>query len=107
MRKIRIDRKDILILKLLQENADISNKEIANAVDLTMTPVFERIKKLTAAGLLQKKVYLLNRRELGLDLIVLVSIRLDQHTKESVNDFMLNMKNYDEVFRMFSCIGIF
>jgi len=107
MLKMKIDRKDILILKLLQENADISNKEIANAIDLTLTPVFERIKKLTAMGLLQKKVYLLNRMELGLDLIVLVSIRLDQHTKERVHDFMSKMKNYNEVVECFHISGSF
>ena len=106
-KKMKIDRKDILILKMLQENADISNKEIANAVDLTLTPVFERIKKLTALGLLRKKVYLLNRGKLGLDLIVLVSIRLDQHSKKKVNDFMLKMKTCDEVVECFHISGSF
>lgn len=43
---MKLDKKDLKILNLLQENANISNKEISTATHLTLTPVYERIKKL-------------------------------------------------------------
>jgi len=61
---MRLDRKDLKILDLLQEDADISNKQIAMLTNLTMTPVYERIKKLKALSLLTKKVVLLNRKKI-------------------------------------------
>jgi DNA-binding Lrp family transcriptional regulator len=102
-----LDKKDLLILKLLQEDANISNKEIAVSTGLTVTPVFERIKKLNAAGVLRKKVYLVDRKQVGLNLIVLISVSLKQHTKEHVNEFMQEMKKHIEVVECFHVSGAF
>lgn len=102
-----LDKKDMHILKLLQEDANISNKEIASVTGLTVTPVFERIKKLNAAGVLRKKVYLLDKKQLGLQLTVLISVSLKQHTKEQVNEFMTEMKKYPEVMECFHVSGAF
>ena len=102
---MKIDKKDILILKLLQENANISNKQIATKVGLTLTPVFERIKKLNSAGFIDKKVFLLNRKKLGFELIVLVSVTLKHHTKDHVSNFMRRMKEYPEVVECFHVSG--
>jgi DNA-binding Lrp family transcriptional regulator len=104
---MKLDKKDMHILKMLQEDANISNKEIAAATGLTATPVFERIKKLNASGVLRKKIHLLDRKQLGLQLMVLISVSLKQHTKEYVNEFMVEMKKYPEVVECFHVSGAF
>jgi DNA-binding Lrp family transcriptional regulator len=102
---MKIDRKDLMILKLLQENADISNKQIANTVGLSLTPVFERVKKLNAFGLIDKKVYQLNRKKLGFNLIALVLVTLKQHTKSHVEQFMREMQKHPEIIECFHISG--
>lgn len=63
---MKLDEKDLMLLDLLQQDANISNKEIADRVNLSMTPVYERIKKLIATSVLKQKVFLLDRRKLDL-----------------------------------------
>ena len=104
---MKLDQKDFQILKLLQEDANITNKEIALATDLTITPVYERIKKLTSAGIIKNKIYVLDRKKLGLNLMVLISVSLDQHIKESVKYFMKEIVKHKEVVECFHLTGSF
>ena len=104
---MKLDQKDFLILKLLQEDANITNKEIATATDLTITPVYERIKKLTSSGIIKSKIYVLDRKKLGLNLMVLISVSLKQHLKESVNYFMSEIVKHNEVVECFHLTGSF
>jgi DNA-binding Lrp family transcriptional regulator len=59
---MKLDEKDLMLLDLLQQDANISNKEISDRVNLSMTPVYERIKKLIATSVLKQKVFLLDRK---------------------------------------------
>ncbi len=104
---MKLDTKDFQILKLLQEDANITNKEIAACTGLTITPVYERIKKLTASGIIKSNVFLLDRKKLGLDLMVLISISLKQHMKEDVNHFMKQIVKLNEVVECFHLTGTF
>jgi DNA-binding Lrp family transcriptional regulator len=104
---MKIDQKDLIILKLLQEDSNISNKEIAAATGLTNTPVFERIKKLNLMKLIKKKVFILNRKKLNLNLMVLVSIVIDKHSEECALNFMKTVKTMEEVVECFHTTGSF
>lgn len=104
---MKLDRKDLKILDLLQENANISNKQIALATNLTLTPVYERIKKLAAMSLLKKKVYLLNRKKLGLNVMVLVSVKIEKHSEEGALSFMNEIKKFPEVVECLHVTGAF
>ena len=104
---MKLDNKDLKILALLQENANISNKEIAEATNLTVTPVYERIKKLNAAALLRKKVFLLNRKKLGLHIMVLVMVSIDKHSGEDASIFMNEIKKIPEVVECLHITGAF
>lgn len=87
---MKLDEKDLMLLDLLQQDANISNKEISDRVNLSMTPVYERIKKLIATSVLKQKVFLLDRRKLDLNLMVLVSISMEKHSNESALLLKLN-----------------
>lgn len=104
---MKLDPKDLKILDLLQENADISNKQIAMATNLTLTPVYERIKKLRALSLLKKKVFLLNRKKLGLNVMVLVSVKIEKHSEEGALSFMTEIQKFPEVVECLHVTGNF
>lgn len=104
---MKIDNKDLKILSLLQENANIGNKEIAAATDLTVTPVYERIKKLDALFLFKKKVFLLNRKKLGLNVMALVLVSIEKHSGEGARIFMNEIKKIPEVVECLHITGSF
>ncbi|MFK5974342.1 MAG: Lrp/AsnC family transcriptional regulator [Flavobacteriaceae bacterium] len=104
---MKIDDKDLKILSLLQENANIGNKEIAVATNLTITPVYERIKKLEAMSLLKKKVFLLNRKKLGLNVMALVMVSIEKHSEEGALVFMNEIKKMPEVVECLHITGSF
>jgi DNA-binding Lrp family transcriptional regulator len=93
---MKLDEKDLMLLDLLQQDANISNKEISDRVNLSMTPVYERIKKLIATSVLKQKVFLLDRRKLDLNLMVLVSISMEKHSNESALLFMEEIQNFQK-----------
>ena len=104
---MKLDKKDLKILSLLQENANVSNKEIALVTNLTLTPVYERIKKLNMMHLLKKKVYLLNRKKIGLNVMVLVLVSLEKHTDSGALAFMNQIKTIPEVVECLHITGAF
>lgn len=79
-----LDKTDLMILNLLQNNAHLTIKEIAAAVNMSLTPVHERIKKMQSEGVIDKYVTLLDKKKLGKSLIVYCNITL---TKQAADDF--------------------
>ena len=75
-----IDEKDIEILRLLQDNADLTNKEIAAKVHLSPTPVFERVKRLREQGYIKKIAAVLDADKLDCSFMAFCYIKLKQHT---------------------------
>ena len=65
-----LDKIDKMILSLLQNNAHLTIKEIAAQVNISLTPVHERIKKMENEGIIEKYVTVLNKKKLGQSLIV-------------------------------------
>ena len=94
---MQIDSTDRRILELLQENSQFTMKEIASRINLSVTPVHDRIRKLEREGYIDKYVCLLNRRKLGKSLIVYCNITLDKQKRESFEDFNQAIVNMSEV----------
>jgi len=91
------DLTDRRILELLQQNAQLTIKEIASQINLSVTPVHERIRKLEREGFIDKYVCLLNKRKLGKSLLVYCNVTLDKQRKESFEDFNLAIVGMEEV----------
>jgi Lrp/AsnC family transcriptional regulator, leucine-responsive regulatory protein len=79
-----LDKIDITILEMLQNNAHLTIKEIAVAVNMSLTPVHERIKKLENEGIIERYVTVLNKKRLGKSMIVFCNITLN---RQSLDDF--------------------
>ena len=73
-----LDETDLLILKTLQKNAKLTTKELADAVHLTPTPVFERLKRLEKRGYIKKYVAILDPDKLGQSLLVFCKVKLQE-----------------------------
>jgi DNA-binding Lrp family transcriptional regulator len=104
---MKLDTKDLIILSLLQEDANISNKKIATIAKLSVTPVYERIKKLNKLSLLKKKVYLLNRKKLGFNIMALVSVSIERHSEKGALMFMEEIKKIPEIVECLHVTGAF
>jgi len=78
-----LDKIDRQILALLQENARLTIQEIGQRINLSKTPVHERIKRLEREGVIEKYVTVLNKKKLGNLLVVLCHVTLDKQTRDT------------------------
>ncbi|ACP24591.1 putative AsnC family transcriptional regulator [Sinorhizobium fredii NGR234] len=79
----KLDKFDIAILKVLQEDARATNVEIAERINLSPSPCLRRIRNLEKAGVLRGYRADIDRKEVGLGLTVFVEIKVGQHSQEN------------------------
>ena len=104
---ILLDRKDLEILKLLQENARITIKEISGKIHLSTTPVHERIKRMEESGVIKQYVTLVNHEKVKKGLMVICYVSLKQHSKSAGVKFIKTIHELNEVIECFSISGEF
>ncbi|MCQ2218316.1 MAG: Lrp/AsnC family transcriptional regulator [Paludibacteraceae bacterium] len=102
---VKIDDTDRQILKVLQRNSKLTTKELANEVNLTATPVFERQKRLEKEGVIQKYVAVLDPEKVELGLIVFCNVKLKHHSKQYGADFVSAINAMDEVVECYNISG--
>lgn len=102
---IKVDKFDLYILNQLQRNSNITNKELAERVNLSPTPTYERVKKLEKNGYIKKYVAILNSEALNLELIVFCNITLKQHTKDIGQQFVRDIESLREVTECYNISG--
>ena len=100
-----LDSFDLKILAELQTNGGLSNQEIADRVGLSASPCSRRIKQLEESGVIRQRVVRLEPRELGLDLTVLIHIRMDRHTPERFEQFEAAVRAHPEVLECYLITG--
>ncbi len=83
----KLDQTDKKILELLQSDSNRNVKQIAAMLNLTATPVYERIKKMEKAGIIEKYVARVSPEKLGLELLVFSHVSLKEHTREFLSKF--------------------
>ncbi|OAS36627.1 Lrp/AsnC family transcriptional regulator, partial [Proteus mirabilis] len=98
----KIDRK---LLTLLQEDSSLSLNTLAEAVNLTSTPCWKRLKRLEDEGYIRKRVALLDSEKIGLGLTVIVMIRTQQHNSEWYEQFVSFVKQMPEVLTFYRMAG--
>ena len=103
----QLDKTDLQLLKILQENGRISIKELAQRVHLSPTPVFDRVRRLEASGVIERYTAVLNAAKLGQGFIVFCSVRLRRMGKEIAHDFVERVKDIPEVAECYNISGEF
>lgn len=101
----KLDRYDRHILQVLQADASLSNQALADRVGLSPSPCLRRVRALEQAGILLKRVALLDRRGLGLELTALIHIGMDRHTPERFARFEETVSGYPEVQNCYLITG--
>jgi len=84
---MKLDKYDKSILQALQDNGRLSNQEIADKIGLSPSACLRRFKALEEAGIIMGYRTLLDAKKLGLDLMALLHISMDKHTKERFSEF--------------------
>jgi len=102
---IKIDNIDIKLLELLQDNAKFTTKELAFKVNLSPTPVFERIRNLERNGYIEKYTAILNPEKIQVGFSVYCNIRLKKHSQEYILNFISAIKNIKEVTECYNVSG--
>lgn len=100
-----LDFIDIKLLKLLQENSRLTTKELAQEVGLSISPVYERVKRLESEGYIERYVALLNPRKLDLEFVAFVAVKLNKQSKEEALKFIEVIQGINEVTECYSVVG--
>lgn len=104
---IPLDARDLAILKLLQQNARITVKEISEKIHLSTTPVHERIKRMEENGVIKQYVTLLDHAKVKKGLMVICYVSLKEHSKNAGNKFIKTIHELNEVTECFNISGEF
>lgn len=100
-----IDPIDLAILKQLQNNSNINIKELASKINLTPTPVYERIKRLERDGYIMKYVALLDKQKLKRGMTVFCNVRLKEHAKNVGANFVKDIVALPEIVECYNIAG--
>ena len=104
---LTLDAKDISILRLLQQNARITVKEISDTIHLSTTPVHERIKRMEESGVIKQYATLLDPKKVNRSLMVICYVSLKQHSKNAGDKFIKTINELDEVVECYNISGEF
>lgn len=99
------DETDKRILTLLQSNARLSAKEIAAEIGLTVTPTYERLRRLEQSGVIRDVVALLDRRQLDKKTIAYCNVSLQVHSSKAIQGFEKAAKKIPEIMECYHITG--
>jgi len=101
----KLDNTDRKILALLQRNNNLSAAEVAEQVGLSQSPCWRRINRLQEEGVIRGGVALLNRKILGLNVVVFVNVKLSMHGWNMLNEFEQAIVSFPEVLECWTISG--
>ncbi len=102
-----LDAKDLAILGLLQQNARMTVKEIADKIHLSTTPVHERIKRMENSGVIKQYATLLDHTKVNKSLIAICYVSLKEHNKIAGTKFVKSILLMPEVVECYTISGEF
>lgn len=100
-----MDDFDKKILKCLQEDATISTSALSEKVGLSTTPCWRRVQILEEKGFIEKRVAIVNKKQLNLGLTVIVNIKTSQHSKDWLDNFKNSIIHIPEVVEVLRLSG--
>ena len=99
------DATDKKLLELLQKDSKQTNKELSNKLGLSVTAVYERIKKLEKEGFIDGYIAIVNKQKVERDFVVFCHVKLVQHSQEFVVSFEKEVKGISEVLECYHLSG--
>jgi DNA-binding Lrp family transcriptional regulator len=102
-----LDTKDLTILRLLQQNARVTVKEISEKMHLSTTPVHERIKRMEEAGVIKQYATLVDHTKVKKNLMAICYVSLKEHNKTAGSKFIKAILEMNEVTECYNISGEF
>ena len=100
-----LDEMDIKILRILQDDCTRPVAEIGKEVGLSTTPCWRRVQKLEEAGIIRRRVALLDARQVNAGVTVFISIKTDQHAHDWLEKFHSAVADFPEVVEFYRMSG--
>ena len=102
---ISLDRIDLRLLSLLQQDGRATNADIAAQVNLSPSACLRRIQRLEAAGVIQGYAALVDPKRVGLGLQAFVRVQLEKHGQQGLDRFIEGVQDWDEVVACHALTG--
>jgi len=102
---IAIDTIDRRILQIVQEDASLPVREISAKVGVSRTPCWRRLQRLDAAGVIKRRIAVLDPNKLGLGLTVFVSVEVSDHSSATLEAFTAKLTAMSEVMELYRLAG--
>jgi Lrp/AsnC family transcriptional regulator len=103
--QVALDEIDYRILALLQEDASLNAADVAKQVGLSQSPCWRRIARLEQAGFIRRRVALLDRKQLGLGVVVFAQVQLARGSQDALGEFEAAVRGFPEVQECYLLMG--
>ena len=100
-----LDRGDARILDLIQEHGDLSAAEIAERLGMTASTCWRRVSRLEELGVIRKRVALLDREKVGLNVLVFSHVKLAGHGRDALLKFEQAVRQHPEILECYTLMG--
>lgn len=100
-----LDKTDLQILRIMQNNSKLTTKELAAKVNLSTTPVFERLKRLETEGYIKKYAAILDAEKLNCGFVVFCSVKLRRLNRDIAGEFIRIIQDIPEVTECYNISG--
>lgn len=105
MPKTEIDQTDLRLLQTVQENARLSNVELAERIGLSPSPCLRRLKRLEDDGIIKGYMTLLDQKAVGLPVNVFISVTLKEQSEGALDEFEGRIRQLPEVMECYLMTG--
>jgi DNA-binding Lrp family transcriptional regulator len=101
----KLDKIDLKILRILQENSKITNLDLSKKIGLSPAPTLERVKKLETTGLIESYHAHVSAARLGLNVKTFVLVNLAWHKEKALDNFIGKVKDIPEIIECYIITG--
>ena len=99
-------KQDIAIMSSLQQDSTVSTAALADRLNSSQSPVWRRINRLEEEGIVQRRVALLDRNALGMEIVVFATVNLTQSGRQNLLAFEREVETHPEVVECYTMAGI-
>jgi Lrp/AsnC family transcriptional regulator, leucine-responsive regulatory protein len=102
-----LDKTDIRLLELLQADARLTTKELADKLGKTVTPVYERKRRLENEGFITRYTAIVDKNKIGKSLVAFTNVQLRQHAQQILLNFEKAIIKFEEVMECYHMTGVY
>lgn len=105
MSNVRLEAEDVRILNHLQQDGRMTNQALSEAVGLSTSPCWRRVRNLEDTGVIQGYGARLDRKQVGLGVLAFIRVKIDSHSEAEAEDFSQQVSALKEVVACYSIAG--